>query len=74
MLAYSSEFNKEEKEMSQLSKEQRKGEVTALRSKMKANPCLHVEVLAALIRTFREHGIDIDSAVISDMTIALGNR
>lgn len=57
--------------MSDLTKEQRKGEITALRARMKANPSLHVEVLAALVSTFRANGITIDGRVVSDLTIGL---
>ena len=57
--------------MSSLSKEQRTGEIAALRGKMKANPALHVELLAALTKTFRDHGIVIDKGVIPDLIVAL---
>jgi hypothetical protein len=44
-----------------LTKEQRKGEIARLRGKIKANPALQVEVLAALVSAFRQNGVTIDN-------------
>jgi hypothetical protein len=63
--------NPKESAMSDLTKEQRKGEIAALRARIKANPALHVEVLAALVGAFRQNGITIDGRVVADLTIAL---
>ena len=57
--------------MTSLSKAERAGEIASIRGKIKANPTLQVELLAAVTKTLREHGIRVDNRVVSDIAIAL---
>lgn len=57
--------------MAEFGKAERIGEITAVRAKVKANPALHVELLAAIIRTLREHGVKPDDRIISHLWIAI---
>ncbi len=57
--------------MSELDKKIRIGEITAVRTKIRANPALHIELLAAISKTLREHGVYPDSRIVADISLAL---
>lgn len=60
--------------MSDLDKAARIGEITAVRANIKANPALHIELLAAIVRTLREHGVHPDKRIVSDLTVAVSDE
>ena len=55
----------------ELSKNERKGELTAIRTKIKGSTTLRIELLASVIGVLRNHGISVDDRVVSDLIIAL---
>ena len=57
--------------MNDLDKRARIGEITAVRTKIRANPSLHVELLGAIVKTLRENGVQPDKRLISDLVIAI---
>lgn len=54
-----------------LSKEQRLGEIMALRTKMKSTTSLRVQVLAAVSDVYAKHGIKIDDTMLTDLSLAI---
>ena len=50
---------------------ERKGEITALRTKIKGSTALRIELLASVIGVLRNHNISVDDRVVSELVIAL---
>lgn len=57
--------------MAKFDKAARIGEITSVRARIKANPALHVELIAAITRTLREHGVRPDDRIVSELWVAL---
>lgn len=58
----------------ELSKEARIGEIASVRTKIRANLALHIELLAAITKTLREHGITPNEQIVGDLTLALSDE
>lgn len=54
-----------------LSSERRIGEIVALRVKMKTNQNLRQELISAIENTFKNHNVNIDPNIKSDLIIAI---
>jgi hypothetical protein len=54
-----------------LDKQSRIGEIASIRARIKANPALHVELLAAISKTLREHGVQPDKRILSEIALAV---
>lgn len=54
-----------------LSREQRIGEIVALRTKLKANPALRQEIQQSIADIFKKHGIRSDPDLGPDLIFAI---
>lgn len=50
---------------------ERKGEITSLRTKIKESSILRIELLAAVIGVLRNHNIALDESIVTDLVIAI---
>jgi hypothetical protein len=71
VMRYSFNVKKEKFMSGTMSKEQRLGEIIALRTKMKSMTALRLQVLAAIAEIYKQHGIEIEDSILSDLAIAI---
>lgn len=57
--------------MSEMNKSARIGEISSTRTKVRSNPALQIELLAAISATLRNHGVVPDPRVVSELCLAL---
>lgn len=60
--------------MAELTREQRLGEIAALRIKIKTNSVLRQDVSSAIIDALKKHGITLTSELQSDIILALSDE